>query len=326
MTLQKGCLLVLALASALAMLPSARAQAQSYPSKPVRFIIPYPPGGPSDILGRVVAQHLTEAWSVQVVADNRPGAGGNIGIEQCAKSPPDGYTLCLLSIGQTVTPALYPKLGFDPVRDFAHVSMLAMLPSLLLVHPSLPVKNVKEMVALAKARPGALNYASAGSGSTSHVLMELLKLQTGMNIVHIPYKGTGPALIDGISGQIEVAFHAIISVQPYLKSGQLRAIAVSTRQRFPRMPEVPSLDESGLKGFDGGSWQGAIMPAGTQREIVIKTNAELAKMLKSPEMREKMLGMGGITLSSAPDEFAAYVSAEVGKWAKVVKAAGIRAD
>lgn len=326
MTLQKGCLLVLALASALAMLPSARAQAQSYPSKPVRFIIPYPPGGPSDILGRVVAQHLTEAWSVQVVADNRPGAGGNIGIEQCAKSPPDGYTLCLLSIGQTVTPALYPKLGFDPVRDFAHVSMLAMLPSLLLVHPSLPVKNVKEMVALAKARPGALNYASAGSGSTSHVLMELLKLQTGMNIVHIPYKGTGPALIDGISGQIEVAFHAIISVQPYLKSGQLRAIAVSTRQRFPRMPEVPSLDESGLKGFDGGSWQGAIMPAGTQREIVIKTNAELVKMLKSPEMREKMLGMGGITLSSAPDEFAAYVSAEVGKWAKVVKAAGIRAD
>lgn len=326
MTLQKGCLLVLALASALAMLPSARTQAQSYPSKPVRFIIPYPPGGPSDILGRVVAQHLTEAWSVQVVADNRPGAGGNIGIEQCAKSPPDGYTLCLLSIGQTVTPALYPKLGFDPVRDFAHVSMLAMLPSLLLVHPSLPVKNVKEMVALAKARPGALNYASAGSGSTSHVLMELLKLQTGTNIVHIPYKGTGPALIDGISGQIEVAFHAIISVQPYLKSGQLRAIAVSTRQRFPRMPEVPSLDESGLKGFDGGSWQGAIMPAGTPREIVIKTNAELAKMLKSPEMREKMLGMGGITLSSAPDEFAAYVSAEVGKWAKVVKAAGIRAD
>jgi tripartite-type tricarboxylate transporter receptor subunit TctC len=326
MTLQKGCLLVLALASALAMLPSARTHAQSYPSKPVRFIIPYPPGGPSDILGRVVAQHLTEAWSVQVVADNRPGAGGNIGIEQCAKSPPDGYTLCLLSIGQTVTPALYPKLGFDPVRDFAHVSMLAMLPSLLLVHPSLPVKNVKEMVALAKARPGALNYASAGSGSTSHVLMELLKLQTGTNIVHIPYKGTGPALIDGISGQIEVAFHAIISVQPYLKSGQLRAIAVSTRQRFPRMPEVPSLDESGLKGFDGGSWQGAIMPAGTPREIVIKTNAELAKMLKSPEMREKMLGMGGITLSSAPDEFAAYVSAEVGKWAKVVKAAGIRAD
>jgi tripartite-type tricarboxylate transporter receptor subunit TctC len=318
----------LAIASVIAAGPAlfSPAQAQSYPTKPVRFVIPYPPGGPSDILGRMVAQYLTDAWSVQVIADNRPGAGGNIGIEHCAKSPPDGYTLCLLSIGQTVTPALYPKLGFDPVKDFVHVSMLATLPSLLLVHPSLPVKSVKDLVALAKARPGALNYASAGNGSTSHVLMELLKLQTGTRIVHVPYKGTGPALIDGISGQIEVAFHAIISVQSYVRSGQLRAIGVSTRQRFPRMPEVPSLDEAGLKGFDGGSWQGAIMPARTSRDIVVKTNAELGKMLGSAETREKMLGMGAIVFASSPEELSAFVKTEVDKWAKVVKAAGIRAD
>ena len=311
---------------ALGMVLSLPVHAQNYPAKPVRFIIPFPPGGPTDILGRVVAQRLSEAWNVPVVADNRPGAGGNVGTEQCVKSPPDGYTLCMLSIAQTISPSIYSKLGFDPVKDFAHVTLLATLPSLLLVHPSLPAKHVKELIALAKIRPGALNYASGGSGTSSQLLMELFKLQAGINIVHIPYKGTGPALTDQISGLIEVAFSTIIAARPYSQAGRLRAIAVSTRQRFPQLPEIPTVDESGLKGFDGGSWQGAIMPAGTPREIVIKTSAELAKMLKSSDMKEKILAMGGITLGNSPDEFAAYTKAEIAKWAKVVKAAGIRGE
>ncbi len=317
---------LLAAALALGAILPLSARAQNYPHKPVRFIIPFPPGGPTDILGRVVAQRLSEAWSVQVVADNRPGAGGNIGTEQCAKSPPDGYTLCMLSIAQTISPSIYARLGFEPNRDFAHVTLLATLPSLLLVHPSLPAKNVKELIALAKARPGALNYASGGSGTSSQMLMELLKLHGGINIVHVPYKGTGPALIDQISGLIETAFSTVIAALPYAQSGKLRALAMSTRERFPPLPNLPTIDESGLKGFDGGSWQGVIMPAGTPRDMVIKANADLVKMLKSPDTKEKILAMGGITLGNSPDEFAAFVRVETDKWAKVAKAAGLRGE
>jgi tripartite-type tricarboxylate transporter receptor subunit TctC len=300
--------------------------AQSYPSRPLRFIIPFPPGGPTDILGRLVAARLSETWSAQVVPDNRPGAGGNIGTEQCAKSPADGYTACMLSIAQTISPSIYPKLPFDPNRDFAHVTLLATLPSLLVVHPSLPAKNVKGLVTLAKARPGALNYASGGSGTSSQMLMELFKLHAGVNIVHVPYKGTGPALVDQISGLIEVAFSTVIAALPYTRSGRLRAIAISTKERFPQMPGVPTVAESGLKGFDGGSWQGYIMPAGTPRDIVNKANQDLTKMLRSADTREKILAMGGIALANSPEEFTAFVRAETDKWAKVVKAAGIRGE
>jgi tripartite-type tricarboxylate transporter receptor subunit TctC len=302
------------------------AGAQTYPAKPVRFIIPFPPGGPTDILGRMVATRLAEAWAVAVVPDNRPGAGGNIGTEQCARSAPDGYTACMFSIAQTISPAIYPKLGFDPVRDFAHVTLLATLPSLLVVHPSLPVRNVKELVALARARPAVLSYASGGAGTSTQLLMELFKLDTRTHIVHVPYKGTGPALVDQLSGRIEVAFSTIIAVLPYTKAGRLRAVAVSTRQRFPTLPDVPTVAESGLKGFDGGSWQGYIMPAGTPREIVHKASQDLARMLRAPDTRERILAMGGITLGNSPEEYTAFVGAEVEKWAKVVKAAGIKAD
>ena len=300
--------------------------AQSYPSRPMRFIIPFPPGGPTDILGRVMATRLSEAWAVPVVPDNRPGAGGNIGTEQCARSPADGYTVCMLSIAQTISPSIYPRLAFDPARDFAHVTLLATLPSLLVVHPSLPARNVRELIVLARARPGALSYASGGAGTSTQLLMEWLKLEAGVKIVHVPYKGSGPALVDQLSGQIEVAFTTIIAVLPHIQSGRLRAIAVSTRERFPTLPAVPAIAESGLRDFDGGSWQGIVMPAGSPRDAINKASLDLMKMLRSPETREKILAMGGITLGNSPEEFSAFVRAETEKWAKVVKAAGIRPE
>jgi tripartite-type tricarboxylate transporter receptor subunit TctC len=310
---------------ALFWIPGAAA-AQPYPSKAVRFIIPFPPGGPTDILGRLVATRLAESWGVPVVPDNRPGAGGNIGTELCARSTADGYTLCMLSIAQTISPSIYPRLGFDPRRDLAPVTVLATLPSLLVVHPSLPVRSVKELTALARAKPGALSYASGGAGTSTQLLMEWLKLETRVNIVHVPYKGSGPALVDQVSGQIEVAFTTIIAVRPHVQSGRLRAIAVSTSERFPGLPAVPTVAESGVRGFDGGSWQGIVMPAGAPREAVDRAHRDLAKMLHAPEMRERILGMGGIALGNTPDEFTAFVAAETAKWARVVKAAGIKPE
>jgi tripartite-type tricarboxylate transporter receptor subunit TctC len=302
------------------------ANAQTYPAKPVRFIIPFPPGGPTDIVGRLAADRLSRTWNVQVLADNRPGSGGNIGTEQCARAPADGYTMCMISIAQSISPAIYPKLGFDPVRDFSHVTLLATLPSLLVVHPSVPAKNVQELIAFAKAKPGVLNYASGGSGTSSHLLMEMFNVYGGIKTVHIAYKGTGPALTDQLSGVIEVAFSTAIAVQPYVQSGRLRALAVSTKERLPTLPEVPTIDESGLAGFDGGSWQGVVMPAGTSRDVVNDVSVALVRIIKSPEMRERILAMGGIPLGNSPDEFAAFMKAESEKWAQVAKAANVKME
>lgn len=302
------------------------AHAQTYPAKPVRFIVPFPPGGPTDIMGRLAAQRLTEAWGVQVVADNRAGAGGNIGAELCAKSPPDGYTLCMMTVAQSISPSIYPKLGFDPLKDFAPVTLMATLPSLLMVHPSLPVKNVKDLVALAKAKPAVLTYASTGNGTSPHMLMEMFKWMAGVNLVHVPYKGASPAMIDQISGQIDVAFSTAIAALPFVQQGKVRAIAVSTKDRFPPLPDLPTVEQGGIKGFDGSSWQGVVMPANTPRDMVAKANAELVKMLKSPDMKEKILLQGGIAIGSSPDEFAAYIRSEIDKWAKVAKAAKVRVE
>ena len=311
---------------AIALLWAGMAYGQPYPSKPVRFIIPFPPGGPTDIVARLAGERLSRAWNVQVVADNRPGGGGNIGTEQCARAPADGYTMCMFSIAQSISPALYTKLGFDPVRDFAHVTLLATLPSLLVVHPSLPAKNVRELIALAKERPGALNYASGGSGTSSHLLMELFNLQAGIATVLVGYTGTGPALVDQLSGRIELAFSTALAALPYVQSGRLRPIAISTLERLPSLPEVPTIAESGLPGFDGGSWQGVVMPAGTPRELVNAVNGELVKILSAPDMRQRIAGMGGIPLTNSPDEFAAFMKAEGEKWAKVAKAAKVSAE
>ncbi len=302
------------------------AHAQTYPAKPVRFIVPFPPGGPTDIMGRMAAQRLTEAWGVQVVADNRGGAGGNIGSELCAKSPPDGYTICMLTVAQSMSPGIYPRLPFDPLKDFAPVTLMATLPSLLMAHPSLPVKNVKELVALAKSKPGMLTYASTGNGTSPHMLMEMFKWMAGVNLVHVPYKGAAPAMIDQISGQIDVAFSTAIAALPFVQQGKVRALAISTQERFPPMPDLPTVEQGGVKGFDGSSWQGVVMPANTPREFVLKANAELAKMLKSPEMKEKILQQGGIASGNSPEEFAAFIKSETEKWGRVAKAAKVRIE
>jgi len=308
---------------AIAALFAATVHAEPYPARPVRFIVPFPPGGPTDIVARLTGERLSRVWNVQVIADNRPGGGGNIGTEQCARAPADGYTMCMFSIAQSISPAIYPKLGFDPVRDFAHVTLLATLPSLLVVHPSLGVNSVQELIALARAKPGQLNYASGGSGTSSHLLMEMFNQQAGIAMTHVTYKGTGPALVDQLSGVIDVAFSTAIAVQPYVQSGKLRALGVSTRARLATLPDVPTVAEVGLPQFDGGSWQGIVMPAGTPREIVNTVSAEFVKILHAPDMKERIVAMGGIALGTTPAEFTAFMKEEVEKWARVAKAAKV---
>jgi len=316
------CLLTLACAI---FLPSF-ALAQAYPAKPVRMIIPFPPGGPTDLMGRMAADRLSRAWGVQVIADNRPGAGGNIGTELCAKSPPDGYTICMMPVAQAMSPSIYRKLGFDPVKDFSHVTLMAILPSLLTTHPSLPVKNVKELVAMAKARPGQLIYASTGNGTSPHMLMEMFKWMAGLDMVHVPYKGQAISVVDQMSGQVQLAFNTAITVLPHVKAGKLKPVAISTKERFPPMPDLQTVDEGGVKGFDGSSWQSVVMPAGVPRDIVTRVYQELSGMLKSSDTREKFLAQGALASGIPPDEFVAFVKREVEKWAKVAKAANVKLD
>jgi tripartite-type tricarboxylate transporter receptor subunit TctC len=300
--------------------------AQAYPAKPVRFIIPFPPGGPTDLMGRMAAERLSRAWNVQVVPDNRAGAGGNIGMELCGKSPPDGYTICIMTVAQSISPAIYKKLGYDLGRDFIPVTLIAALPSLLTVHPALPANNVKQLIAIGKAKPGQLTYASTGNGTSPHMLMEMFKSMAGISILHVPYKGQAPAVVDQISGQIQLAFNTAVTVLPHVQGGKLKAIAISTKDRFPSLPAIPSVDESGLSGFDGSSWNGIVMPTGTPADIVNKIYQEMALMLRAPETREKFLGQGALVSGMPPPEFAAFLKREVAKWAKVAKQAKVEVD
>jgi tripartite-type tricarboxylate transporter receptor subunit TctC len=302
------------------------AHAQQYPTKPVRVIIPFPPGGPTDIIGRMVGDILTKTYGVQFVADNRAGAGGNIGMEVCAKAPPDGYTVCIMTVAQSIAPAVYRKLPFDPVKDFAHVTLAAQLPSMLTVHPALPVKTVRDLVGLAKSKPGQMSYASTGNGTSPHMLMEMFKFITAIDVVHVPYKGQAPAVLDQMSGQVQLAFNTAIGVIPHVKNGRLKGIAISTRERFPAMPELPSVEESGVKGFDGGSWNGVVMPAGTPQDIVNKIHAPVVAELRSPTGREQLLKNGALAGGNSPIEFANFIRAEAQKWAKVAKFAKIQLD
>lgn len=302
------------------------ALAQNYPSKPIRFIIPFPPGGPTDLMGRIAGDRIARAWNIQVVADNRAGAGGNIGSELCAKALPDGYTMCMMTAAQSISPAIYTKLGFDPIKDFSHITLMAILPSMLTAHPTLPVKTVKDVIALAKTSPGQLIYASTGNGSSPHMLMEMFSAMAGVKMVHVPYKGQAAAVIDQIAGQIQIAFNTAATILPHVKAGKLKPIAISSHQRFPPMPNLPTVDEGGIKGFEGSSWQSVVMPAHTPREIVTKVYQELSAMLKSQEVRDRFLAQGAFASGMPPDEFVAFVKSEISKWAKVAKSANIRLD
>ena len=315
-------LLVLACAI---LLPSF-ALAQAYPAKPVRMIIPFPPGGPTDLMGRMAADRLSKGLGVQVIPDNRGGAGGNIGFEQCAKSPPDGYTLCGMTVAQSISPGIYRKLGYDLGKDFTFVTLMATLPSMLTSHPSFPAKNVKDVISVAKSRPGQIIYSSTGNGTSPHMLMEMFKSMAGVDMVHVPYKGQAQSVIDQISGQIQLAFNTAVTVLPHVKEGKLKPIAISTKERFPPMPDLQTVAEGGVKGYDASSWQGVAMPAGVPREIVARIYQELAAMLKAPETRERFLAQGALASGMPPEEFTAFVRREAEKWAKVGKAAKVQVD
>lgn len=315
---------LLALACA-ALFPSS-ALAQNYPAKPLRMIIPFPPGGPTDLMGRMAADRLSRSLGVQVTPDNRGGAGGNIGFELCAKSPPDGYTVCMMTVAQSISPGIYRKLGYDLSKDFSYITLMASLPSMLTVHPNLPVRNVKDLVTLAKRQPGQLIYASTGNGTSPHMLMEMFKYLAGVDMVHVPYKGQAQSVIDQISGQIQVAFNTAVTVLPHVKLNKLKPVAISTKERFPPMPDLQTVEEGGVKGYDGSSWQGVVMPAGTPREIVARIYQELATMLKAPDTREKFLAQGALASGMQPEEFMAFVMREAEKWSKVAKAAKVQVD
>ena len=317
-----------AVAVALALLSAAGvAHAQKFPMKPIRIVVPYPPGGPIDMLTRPLAQKMNEQMNSPVVVDNRAGANGIIGIEHVARSAPDGYTVVVGSAGSfAINPNVYAKLPFDVVKDFAPVSLFATVPELLVVHPSLPVRSVKELVALAKARPKQLNYGSSGTGGTPHLAVELLKQSAGMDIVHVPYKGMGPATMDLIAGQVQVAFADLPVLLQQVKGGKLRALAVSTPQRSPNLPEVPTIAESGYPKINIMNWYALFAPAATPKDVISTLNADTAKVAARADMKSFVQEQGGASVSNTPAELATLLRAELDMWGKVVKAAGVRLD
>ena len=305
---------------------AAHAQSPRYPSKPVRMVVGFPAGGPSDILGRLVAQKLTEALGQQTVVDNRPGASGIIGAEHVAKSAPDGYTLLTIPATHAVSPSIYKKVPFDSVRDFTMVALIAEGPFILVVHPSLPVKNVQELIALARKRPGELNYASASLGGLPHLSGELLKNMTGIRMNHIPYKGAAPATTDVVAGHVSIMFNNMLSAVPQIKSGRLRPLGVTTRKRSAALPDVPTIAESGVKGYEVSGWYGVLAPAGLPTELLTRLNTEINRGMRQPDVIKRLAVEGMDAVTSTPDEFSQRMQREIAKWAGVVKAAGITAD
>jgi tripartite-type tricarboxylate transporter receptor subunit TctC len=305
----------------------AHAQAQPYPNKPIRYIVPFAPGGSTDLLGRLVAQKLQEAWGQPVVVENRPGAGGAVGAEAAAKSPPDGYTIMGGTIStHAINASVYSKLPYDPIKDFEPVTLLATQPNMLVVNPSLPVKNVAELIALLKANPDKYSFSTSGNGTSAHLAGELFKSMTGTKMQHVPYKGSPQALTDAMSGQVSMSFDNINTAYVQVKAGKLRALAVTTAKRSSAAPEVPTMAEAGLPGYELGSWHGVFAPAGTPKDIVAKLNAGIVKALQAPDLRQKLQDLGIDPVGSSVAAFAAFVKAEVPKWAKVVKDAGATAD
>jgi len=303
------------------------AQPQDFPVRPIRMIVPFPAGGATDIVARLVAQKLSETLGQQVIIDNRGGAAGTIGSELAAKAPPDGYTLLVgTSSTHAIAQSLYAKLPYDSVKDFAPVIGLATSTITLSVHPSVPAKTVKELIALAKAKPDALSFASSGSGGVSHLVGEMFKSQAGIQMLHVPYKGDAPALADLVGGQVSLEFGTAVAFLPYIQSGKLKALAVTSLRRSPVLPDVPTVAESGLKGFEALQWYGVFAPTGTRADIVARLNGEIAKILRTPEFKERLAKLASEAFAGTSEEFAAFQKAEIRKWAKVVKDSGVYID
>ena len=299
------------------------AQAQ-YPVKAIRIVVAYTPAGTTDILARAIGQKFTEAWKQPVIVDNRPGANGNIGTEAAAKAPADGYTLLMGTAGtHGVNPGLYPKLPYDAVTDFAPVSLTAIVPNILVIHNSLPAKSVQELVTYAKKNPGKLSFGSPGIGSTGHLSAELFKSLAGIDMVHVAYKGSAPTLQDLMGGQVQVVIDNIPPYLPHVKAGKIRALAVTPNKRSPAVPELPTMAEAGVKGYDAASWFGLFAPAGTPAEVVDKLSEETRRILALPDVRDKLLGLGAQPSGSSPEEFARFVEAEIAKWGRVIRSANV---
>jgi tripartite-type tricarboxylate transporter receptor subunit TctC len=313
-------------ALALAMLASG-AHAQAWPTKPIKWVVPFAPGGTTDILARTIGDKLAIALGQPVIIENKPGAGGGVGADYTAKAPADGYTIMGGTIStHAINASLYKSLPYDPVKDFAPITLIARVPNMLVVNPDVPAKNVAELIALMKASPAKYTFASSGNGTSQHLSGELFKTMAGVEMQHIPYKGSPPALQDVVGGQVTMTFDNITTAWPLAKGGKLRALAVTTAKRSSVAPEVPTLAESGLAGYEVGSWQGVFAPAGTPPEIVKRLNAEIVKIIRTPDVNEKLTALGAEPVGNTPEEFGALVRAEVGKWADVVKKSGAKVD
>jgi tripartite-type tricarboxylate transporter receptor subunit TctC len=305
---------------------SGAAQAQAWPSKPIRYIVPFPPAGSTDITARIIAERISGPLGQPVVVENRPGVAGNLGTEAVAKSAPDGYTILQATAAQPISETLYTKLGFSFEQDLAPVAMIAQVPNVMVVNAALPAKSVAEFIALAKSKPGQINYASSGYGTSIHMSAEMFKLLTGVDIVHIIYKGSGPALVDLIGGQVSVMWDNLPSSMPHIRSGRLRALAVTTTKRFPALPDVPTMQEAGVAGYDAAGWFGIMAPRKTPREIVLRLNGEVNKALALAEVQDKLMQQGAEATSWTPEQLGAFIHNEVVKWAKVVKASGAKVE
>ncbi len=298
-----------------------------YPAKAIRYVVPFPAGGPLDIVARAIGQELNQSWGQPVVIDNRPGAGGNIGADLVAKAPADGYTILMGAVStHAINVTLYNTLPYDPIRDFAPVTLITSVPNVLVVHPSVPANNVKELIALAKSRPGQLNFASGSTGSAGHLAGELFNSMAGVRMTHIPYKGAAPAVVDLMAGHVSLMFDNMSSALPNIKATRVRALAVTTLKRSPLLPQLPTISDAGLRGFDIATWFGIFAPAGTPPDIVARLNGEIVRILHTPEMKERLALLGAEPIGNKPDEFAAFVKAEIPKYVKVIQASGARAD
>ncbi len=315
------------MAGLIAMCCAQATWAQNFPTKPIRFYTPYPPGGTTDILARIFGAKMQEAWGQSVIVEAKSGAGGNIGADFVAKAPPDGYTILMGASGPlAINASLFSKLPYDPGRDFSPIVLSASVPLVLVTHPSLPVKNVREFIALIKARPAQFNYASAGPGSPQHLTAEMFKFMTKVDMTHIPYKGSGPAIIDLIGGQIPFAFESMIPILPQVKAGKLRGLAVTSATRSPVLPDIATVADSGVPGFESIAWYGVVAPAGTPKEVVAKLNGEMVRIANLPDIKQRLIEMGSPPVAGTPEQFGALIKSEIPKWGRVVKQANVSLD